>query len=85
MPQTLPVARVLAQAAAGEVAPGHALDREHLEPLADDRAAGVLLGDVGGHHVVVRVAEPVEPPQAHPGEDLPLVRDRRARGRSRRR
>ena len=76
MPQTSPVRAVVEQPGAGEVAAGHALDREHLEPLAHDRAAGDGVGHVGGDDVVGhQVGQLVEPPQRHPGQDLALVGD----------
>ena len=67
---------VVDEARAGEVAARDALDREHREPLADDRAAVHGDRDVRGQDVVRQeVRELLEPPQGHPGEDLPLVRD----------
>nr|WP_030348858.1 hypothetical protein [Streptomyces sp. NRRL S-1022] len=73
---------VLQQAGAGEVAAGHALHRDHLQRLADQRAARPVgrgaLGQLGADDVVVgEVAELVEPPQGELGEHPALVGDLR--------
>jgi hypothetical protein len=67
---------VVEQAGAAQVPAGDTLDGEHLQLLAHHRAPGDLGRDVGRDDVV-RHAELLEPPQAHRGEHLALVRDRR--------
>ena len=78
MLHTVPDCRYSSEPGAGEVAAGDAFDREHVQLLADHRAAldggGDAAVDRGREHVVLH-AELVEPPQAQLGQDAALVRD----------
>ena len=85
-PHTVPDSSVLRPARAGEVAAGHALDRDHLGPPDQHRPSGErrLAGErrrevrrIDGQDVVGdRSASRVEPEQRQPGQHPPLVRDR---------
>ena len=86
IPQTAPVRGVVGQGRAGQVAAGHALHRDHVQPPARHRAPREPGRDRRVHQVVRRdVGQLREPPQRQLGQDLPLVRDLRLQHVSRRR
>ena len=86
MPHTAPVALVLAQARAGEVAAGDALDGVHLAGARRPRRGRATPPGTSVDSTWLRdqVGELLEPPQGHLGEDPALVGDRGRPARSRR-
>jgi hypothetical protein len=67
---------VLLETETGEVAAGDALDGQHLQLAAPDRAPGELRGHVRRRDDVVgHLGELLEPPQRELGEQRALVRD----------